>query len=80
MNPLEDATEGKMLRRVHSQGFSKLTGDDLEISSMLAHFVDCRNLGIPIDVATAVQGASSPHVADEAASLMLVAELLLSAG
>jgi hypothetical protein len=41
--------------------------------------VDCRALGIPIDIANAVEGASTLEIAEEAASLMLTAGMLLDA-
>jgi hypothetical protein len=54
-----------------------IVGKDIEVGKLVAHYVDCRILGVPIDMPTALAEASSPEVADEAASLMLVADMLL---
>ena len=59
------------------QALREWLASDAEVAQLVCHYIDCRNLGVPVDVSTAVAEASSPDIAREAGSLMRVADVLL---
>jgi len=64
-------------RATQTERVSMIVGRDLEVGKLVAHYVDCRILDVPVNVETVLAEASSPEVAEEAASLILVADMLL---
>lgn len=73
------SASGMFVSKSYTEKAAQVASADLEVGRLVAYYVDCRALGIPIDIANAVEGASTLEIAEEAASLMLTAGMLLDA-